>query len=80
MKVTTFFMSPMMESFYRAADVIYQDYETGPKSGVHSHIDDITKAPESIKKKLYLYHYTEAPQVGANEYRGILKTGEIHEY
>lgn len=75
-----FFMPPMMKSFYLSADVIYQDCETGPKSGVHSHIDDITKAEPDVKKKLYLYHFTDAPKVEEGEYRGVLTTGEIHEY
>ncbi|MDX1958770.1 MAG: MBL fold metallo-hydrolase [Leptospiraceae bacterium] len=77
---TLWMMPPNMSGFYKRADIIYQDCETGIKSGVHSHIDDIRKAEPEIKKKCYLYHYTEEPQVQVGEFKGILKTGEIHEY
>jgi ribonuclease BN (tRNA processing enzyme) len=77
---TLFVVPPTMQSFYQMADVIYQDCETGFKSGVHSHITDIERAPDEIKKKLYLYHYSEEPKVQPGEYRGVLTTGEVHEY
>ena len=66
--------------FYVPSDVIYQDCETGPRSGVHSHIDDIRKCEAEVKKKCYLYHYTEDPVVDPDEFKGILRIGDIHEY
>lgn len=77
---TMLMMPPAMETFYTKADVIYQDTETGPRSGVHSHIDDIEKVKPEIKKKLYLYHYNEEPAVDESQYKGILRTGDVHEY
>jgi len=77
---TMLMMPPTMKTFYDDADVIYQDTETGIKSGVHSHIDDIRKIDEEIKKKLYLYHYNTFPVVDEGEFKGVLKTGETHEY
>ena len=77
---TMLMMPPSMKHFYDEADFIYQDTETGFKSGVHSHIDDIKKVDPSIKKKLYLYHYNEEPEVEEGEFAGVLKRGEIHEY
>lgn len=77
----TMFMVPEnMRDIYLDSTVIYQDTETGPKSGVHSHIDEIEKADPEIKKNLYLYHYNEEPQVDESQYRGILRTGDVHVY
>ena len=77
----TLYMSPpTMETFYRKANVIYQDCETGIKSGVHSHIDDIKKSDPSIKRKCYLYHYNEEPIVEEGEFAGILRRGDVHEW
>lgn len=77
---TLYIMPPIMKPFYESADIIYHDCETGPKSGVHSHIDEIRKIDSSIKKKCYLYHYTEEPQVDEGEFLGIMKAGESHIY
>ncbi len=77
---TLYIMPPIMKPFYESADIIYHDCETGPRSGVHSHIDEIRKIDPIIKKKCYLYHYTEEPVVEEGEFLGIVKTGEVHEY
>lgn len=77
---TLWMMPPNMVGFYKRADIIYQDCETGMKSGVHSHIDDIKKFDPDIKKKCFLYHYNEEPVIDGTEFKGILKVGDIHEY
>ena len=77
---TMLMMPPAMKDFYEMADVVYQDTEVGIKSNVHSHIDDIEKCDPNIKKKLYLYHYSEEPNVDESQYAGILRVGDIHEY
>lgn len=77
---TMLMMPPSMRTFYDMADIVYQDCETGPKSGVHSHIDEIEKVDPEIKKKLYLYHYNNEPEVDESQYAGILRTGDIQEY
>ena len=77
---TLLMMPPTMRAFYVSADVIYQDCETGPRSGVHSHIDDIRKCEIEVKKKCYLYHYTEEPVVDPDEFKGILRIGDTHQY
>ncbi|TGJ99828.1 MBL fold metallo-hydrolase [Leptospira langatensis] len=77
----TLFMNPKtMAAFYRKANVIYQDTETGPRSEVHSHIDDIRLADPEIKKKCYLYHYNAPPEVEEGEFAGVLQRGEVHLY
>lgn len=77
---TLWMMPPNMAGFYKRADIIYQDCETGFKSGVHSHIDDIRMAAPEIKKKCYLYHFAEPPVTDPEEFKGILTQGESHEY
>jgi ribonuclease BN (tRNA processing enzyme) len=77
---TLYIMPPIMKPFYESADIIYHDCETGPRSGVHSHIDDIRKIDPAIKKKCFLYHYTEEPVVDEDEFMGILKLAETHTY
>ena len=77
---TLLMMPPTMEAFYRSADYIYQDCETGFRSGVHSHIDDIRKTDPDIKKKCYLYHYADKPEVEEGEFAGVLERGDVQEY
>ncbi|MCP5494259.1 MAG: MBL fold metallo-hydrolase [Leptospiraceae bacterium] len=77
---TLWMMPPNMLGFYKRADIIYQDCETGPKSGVHSHINEIRISDPEIKKKCYLYHYDEEPVVDEGEFRGILRIDDVHEY
>ncbi len=74
---TMLFMPPATLTFYRDAHVIYQDCETGYKSGVHSHIDDIRKVDPEIKRKLLLYHYNTEPEVDEDEFMGVLKMGDV---
>lgn len=75
---TLLMVPPQIEMYYRDATVIYQDTETGPKSGVHSHIDEIRKAPPEIKRKLLLYHFNLPPEVSEGEFMGVLKIGDVH--
>lgn len=76
------FMSPaQIVTFYKRADIVYQDCETGFRSGVHPYIDDLrNKLDPEIKKKCYLYHFDKEPEVSPGEFAGVLKTGEVHEY
>lgn len=43
--------------FWQEADVILQDCESGPKSGVHAHYDELKSLPPEIRAKMWLYHY-----------------------
>lgn len=71
---------PQIEAFYRKADVVLQDCETGPRSGVHAHIEDLRKIDPAIKAKCYLYHYDKEPDISEGEFKGILRTGQILEF
>ena len=46
----------------------------------HVHIDDIRKCDAEVKRKCYLYHYSEEPVVDPDEFRGILRIGDVHLY
>ena len=75
------FMAPrQLKLFYERADVVYQDCETGPRSDVHPHIDDLKTLPPELKKKCLLYHYATLPEVEPGEFAGILTAGSSHEY
>jgi len=81
MPTDTQFMTPRQVSmYYEKADFIFQDCETGPRSDVHPHIDDLKTLPESIRKKCILYHYAEPPAITDGEFAGILRTGDVHEF
>lgn len=77
---TMWMMPPAMESFYKKATYILQDTETDVRSGVHSFIDDIKKAPVDIKKKAYLCHYSSDPVIDDGEFAGILRSGDVLEF
>lgn len=65
--------------FYLKADLIFHDCETSlPKSGVHSHFEELTQLPPEIKKKIWLYHYNpgELPDFKAQGFRGFVKCGQ----
>jgi len=77
----TQFMTPRQTKlYYERAQFIYQDCETGERSDVHPHIDDLKSLTPELKKKCYLYHYNETPVVEENEFAGILVKGETHVY
>lgn len=80
MPTDTQFMSPrQVKLYYDRADVIFQDCETGPRSDVHPHIDDLKTLPPEIKKKCYLYHFSERPEIDEGEFGAILETGQSFE-
>jgi ribonuclease BN (tRNA processing enzyme) len=48
-----------MKAYYKEADVIIHDCETGFKSGVHAHYDQLRTLDNSIKNKMLLVHYQD---------------------
>ncbi|MDH5719650.1 MAG: MBL fold metallo-hydrolase [Spirochaetia bacterium] len=81
MPTDTQFMTPRQVSlYYEKAHVVYQDCETGPRSEVHPHLDDLKTLSPHLKKKLILYHYGAEPETEPDEFKEILKTGTTHEY
>ena len=79
---TQHMMPPQLAALYRRAEVIYMDCETSPfPSGVHPHVSDLIERMEpEIQKKCFLYHYQGEPKVPDGMFKGVLKTGDVHEY
>lgn len=77
----TQFCPHQIKRFYEQADVILHDCETGFPSGVHAHYDDLRTLPESVRLKMYLYHYQpdgpEKYNARADGFRGFARKGDI---
>ena len=63
---------------YTTSDIIFQDCETGFKSNVHAHFDDLKTLPDNIKKKMWLYHYSEKQP--NNGFKGFVKKGQCFKF
>lgn len=75
----TQFCPRQIERFYKEADVIYQDCETSKfRSNVHAHYDDLKTLEESVKKKMWLYHYQPNPtqDAKADGFAGFIHKGQ----
>lgn len=82
----TQFCPRQIESFYKKADVIFQDCETAPyRSNVHAHYDDLKTLDPAIKAKMWLYHYQPNPPQNAHAdgFAGFIEKGQsfdlVHE-
>ncbi len=76
----TQFAPYQMRRFYETSDLILHDCETAPfKSGVHAHYDDLNGLPESIKNKMWLYHYQPNPPQDSKKdgFLGFAQKGQI---
>lgn len=64
---------------YKVADIIFHDCETAAShSGLHAHYSELTTLDAEIKKKIWLYHYTENPLLNAEQdgFAGFVKKGQ----
>lgn len=68
-------------SYIKDATIIFHDCETGAKSGVHSHYEDLRTLPESLRQKMWLYHYSPGclPDARAEQFLGFVQRGQIFE-
>jgi ribonuclease BN (tRNA processing enzyme) len=69
----------MAERHYvRDAAVIFHDCEVGPKSGVHSHYEDLRTLPVPLRQKMWLYHYSPGPlpDARAEHFLGFVLRGQ----
>lgn len=68
-----------MHELYERADLIFQDCETQRhKSGIHAHYEELQLLTDSIKRKMWLYHYQPGPLPDAKKdgFRGFVKKGQ----
>jgi ribonuclease BN (tRNA processing enzyme) len=69
--------------FYEAADLIFHDVETSSQiSGVHPRYSELLQLPESIRAKMWLYHYNpgELPDAGKDGFRGFVAKGRVFDF
>ncbi len=79
----TQFCPERIGKFYNMADVIFQDCEISPfKSGVHTHYSELLTLPETIRKKMWLYHYQpgELPEAERDGFHGFVKRSQVFDF
>lgn len=67
----------------RKAEWIFHDCETYPtKSNFHAHYNDLKLLPETIKRKMWLYHYGPDPQQNPikDGFLGFVKKGQQFDF
>ncbi len=79
----TQFCPQKVKDIYEQADIIFHDCETSTmKSTVHAHYDELKTLPESLKRKIWLYHYNPGPlpDVVKDGFRGLVKKGQCFDF
>jgi len=78
----TQFCPNQINDFYARADHVFQDCETGFRSGVHAHYDDLCTLDDQVRKKMWLYHYQPSPTQNAVEdgFGGFVQKGQVFEF
>jgi hypothetical protein len=65
------------------ADIIFHDCETASvKSGVHAHYTELLTLSETIRNKIWLYHYNPGalPDAKKDGFRGFVKKGQCFDF
>lgn len=79
----TQFAPNQLLDFYKMSDIIFHDCEIIPvMSGVHAHYSELSRLPEEIKAKMWLYHYNPEPLPDAvgDGFRGFVEPGQIFDF
>jgi ribonuclease BN (tRNA processing enzyme) len=79
----TQFCPNQIRDFYRCADLIFHDCETGqPASGIHAHFDELVTLPVELRKRMWLYHYRdgERPNAEAAGFAGWVEKGQTFRF
>jgi len=75
----TTFTPDYLMPYYEKANIIFHDCElSAVKSGVHAHFSELDTLPESIKNKMWLYHYQDIalPDAKKHGFKGFVKQGQ----
>lgn len=64
-------------NLYERSTIIFQECETGIRSGVHTNITDLMSLPDAIAKKMWLYHYADGPKPDPVGFAGYVQKGEV---
>ncbi len=78
-------MNPnQMSQFYNEADIIFHDCEIADyQNSVHAQYNKLKTLPDTIKAKMYLYHYStqngtvELPDAEVDGFLGFVKRGDV---
>ncbi len=78
----TQFAPGQLVDFYDKAEIIIHDCETGPKSRVHAHYDDLVTLDPAIKERMWLTHYNPNPKQDAEKdgFLGFAPKGHVLEF
>ena len=65
---------------YTWADVIFQDCETGFRSGVHAHYSELKELDPEIKKKMILFHFQpgDKPEPKKDGFNRFASKGDVY--
>lgn len=79
----TQFAPVQLQDFYKSVDIIFQDCETtSAQSGVHAHFNELITLDESIKRKMWLYHYNpgQLPDAVKAGFCGFVACKQVFEF
>ena len=65
---------------YGAADLIFQDCDTGPApTSAHAHFDELRTLPDDIRARMWLYHHGDGPlpDACAAGFAGFARPGQV---
>ncbi len=72
-----------LEKFYKQADMIFQDCETSQfPTKIHAHYQQLLTLPDSIRNKMWLYHYQPGtlPNAQKDGFCGFVKRGQTFQF
>jgi hypothetical protein len=75
----TLFAFDQLRGWMEEADLVFHDCETSSiATGVHAHYRDLRGLPEHVKRKTWLYHYSDGPlpDACADGFRGFVRPGQ----
>lgn len=75
----TQFEPELYSNYFSKADLIFHDCDTGKHhSPVHAHFSELASLPDSVKAKMWLYHYNNVNGIdpAASGFPGFVKKGQ----
>lgn len=73
-----------IEAIASEVEVIFHDCEVGFKTSVHAHYDELLTLPDSVRAKMWLYHYSPAEAAKKDAvvdgFRGFVARGQTFEF
>lgn len=79
----TQFVPHLLIDFLKESELIFHDCETNKyKSGVHAHYTELKTLSKEIKKKMWLYHYSDGvlPDAVADGFAGFVTPRQVFEF